>query len=262
MGRSIYKQGPELEKKVTQGSIINHCVAEKYCCDVWGVIVTPRCDIAHTGKVTHVHYLPIVPFDEWYKVDGIHYMWTKTLEKYRTKLLNACKAKGYPTSNLGEKQLRQLCDSILDPKEKDKFKSEIDNFYQTQKINPSDYVPSNEDKGKMVTNLRKGDIAAFFLIEDWREGNKYMVVLLRELKRLDYNFAIGMASGIEETTISDRWKNDIAYSLSKDFLYRTEAELVSPFVEQLMERFSYNFCRIGVDDMDESVEDVLREIIK
>ena len=50
MGRNIYKQRPELEKVVTQGTIINHCIAEKYCCDVWGVIVTPRCDIAHTMR--------------------------------------------------------------------------------------------------------------------------------------------------------------------------------------------------------------------
>lgn len=262
MGRTIYKQGPELDKVVTQGTIINHCIAEKYCCDVWGVIVTPRCDLAHTGKVTHVHYLPIVPFEEWYKVDGVHYLWTKTLEKYRKKVQDACKANGFPISNLGEKQLRQLCDSISDSKEKDKFKSDIDNFYQTQKTSPGNYVPSNSEKEKLVANLRKGDIAAFCLIEDWRELNKYMVVLLRDLKRLDYNFAISMATGVEETTITDQWKNDLAYSVNKDFLYQTETEIISPYIEQLMERFSYNFCRIGVDDMDENVEDVLKSIIK
>ena len=89
-----------------------------------------------------------------------------------------------------------------------------------------------------------------------------MVVLLRELKRLEYTIAIGMSSGIEEKTIAETWKNDLAYSVSRDFLYETEAEIVSPFVEQLMERFSYNFCRIGVEDMDENVEDVLKSFIK
>ena len=262
MSRTIYRQGPELEKVVTQGTIINHCIAEKYCCDAWGVIVTPRCDIAHTGKVTHVHYLPLVPFEEWYKNDGIHYMWTKSLEKYRKKVQDTCKEKGFPSSNLGEKQLRQLCDSIADVKEKDKFKSYIDKFYEIQKTRPKDYKPSIEEKKQMVTNLRKGDIAAFCLIEDWREEDKYMVILLRDLKRLDYNTAIGLAAGIEEATISDYWRNDLAYSVTKDLIYNTEAEIVSPFLEHLMERFSYNFCRIGVDDMDENVEDVLKSIIK
>lgn len=261
MGRNIYKQGPELAKIVAQGSIINHCVAEKYCCDIWGVIITPRCDMAHSGKVPHVHYLPVVPFEEWYKVDGILYLWTKALERYRSKVLSTCKAKGFPTANFGDKQLRQLCDSITDSSEKDKFRKEIDNFYRLQNTNPNEYMPNNDEKSKLVSNLRKGDIAAFCLIEDWRENNKYMVVLLRELKRIEYNYAISMASGIEETTISDTWKNDLAYSVSQDFLYKTEAEIVSPFVEQLMERFSYNFCRIGVKDMDENVEDILKKII-
>lgn len=262
MSRTIYKQGPEREKRVTQGSIINHCVAEKYSCNVYGVIVTPRCDMAHLGKVTHVHYLPVVPFEEWFKVDGVHYLWTKALEKYRVKVQNTCKAKGFPTSNLGEKQLRQLCDSITDSKEKDKFKSDIDNYYKVHRTSPNEYKPSNDEKAKIVANLRKGDIAAFCLIEDWREENKFMVVLLRELKRLDYNFAIGMALGIEEKTISETWKNDLEYSVSKDLIYSTEAEIIPPYVELLMERFSYNFCRVGVEDMDENVEDVLKEIIK
>ena len=260
--RSIFKEGPERNKVVTQGSIINHCVAEKYGCDVWGVIVTPRCDMAHTGKVTHVHYVPIVPFEEWYKVDGLLYLWTRTLEKNRKKIQDTCKEKGFPTLNLGEKQLKTLSNSIEDQKERDRFQAVINDFYETEKTNPNNYKPNSDEKKRLVENMRKGDIPAFFLIEDWRKDNHYMVVLLRELKRLEYNIAIGMSSGVEERTIADTWKNDLAYSVSRDFIYETEAEIVSPFVEQLMERFSYNFCRIGVEDMDENVEDVLKSFIK
>lgn len=88
-----------------------------------------------------------------------------------------------------------------------------------------------------------------------------MVVLLRELKRIEYNIAISLPAGIEENTIADTWKNDLAYSVSKDSLYKTEAEISSPYVEQLMECFSYNFCRIGVEDMDENVVDKLNSRI-
>lgn len=260
--RNVYKSEPELDKVVTQGSIINHCVAEKYSCDIWGVIVTPRCDLAHTGKVTHVHYLPMIPFEEWYKVDGIHYLWTKTLENNRKKIQDFCKEHGFPITNIGEKQLRTLCESVTDQQEKNKFSSCIDSFYKTEKTNPRDYQPSNKEKDRLIENLCKGEIPAFFLIEDWREEDHYMVILLRDLKRLEYNIAVGMSSGIEEKTIADTWKNDLAYSISRDQLYKTEAEIVSPYIEQLMERFSYNFCRIGVEDMSENAKDVLGTIIK
>ena len=45
---------------IDQGSIINNCIAEDYPHSaVWGCIITPRCDLAHHGKVSTVHYLPI-----------------------------------------------------------------------------------------------------------------------------------------------------------------------------------------------------------
>lgn len=261
--RNIYKKGPELKKTVTQGTIINNCVAEKYCCEVWGVIVTPRCDMAHSGKVTHVHYLPIVPFEEWYKIDGIPFLWSKAFEKARTKILDFCKDNKFPEVNLKEKQLRVLCDSIKEQTQKDKFKNVIDSFFQLTKTNPSDYKPNANDKENLVENLIKGDIHAFHLIEDWdgKEGD-YKVVLLRDLKRLEYNVAIGMNAGIEEKTITEKWKNDLAYSATMDTIYQMVAEIVSPNIEQLMERFSYNFCRIGVEDMDANVNEVLKGIIK
>lgn len=33
-------------------------------------------------------------------------------------------------------------------------------------------------------------------------------------------------------------------------IYRVCAEVNSPFIEHIMQKFSHNFCRIGVDDRD------------
>ena len=33
-----------------QGTIINGCITEYYNRDVWGVIITPRCDIDNGGR--------------------------------------------------------------------------------------------------------------------------------------------------------------------------------------------------------------------
>lgn len=261
--RNIYKKDPELVKIVTQGTVISHCMAEKYHCDVWGVIVTPRCDMAHTGKVTHVHYLPVVPFEEWYKVDGLHYLWTRAFENARRKILAFCKDHGFPEVNLQEKQLKKMCESLEDAQEKNSFNECIDNFFRLKRTNPIDYNPSKKEKDYMVSNLLKGDIHAFYLIEGWEEDEKnYKVVLLRDLKRLEYNVAVSMGNGIEERAIVDRSKNDLAYSATEDTFYSVVDEIISPNIEQLMESFSYNFCRIGVNDMDEKVEDELKDILK
>lgn len=260
--RNIYKTEPTIKKVVTQGTIINNCVAEKYHCDVYGVVVTPRCDLEHSGKVTHVHYLPIVPLDDWYKIDGLHYLWTRACERCKRKINETCKKYGFPMSNLKEKQLRALCDTIIEQKDKNSFKSAIDSYYELLKTDPLDYQPNGDEKGKLVANLHKGDIPAFMLIEDWGKEDNYRVVLLRDLKRIEYNVAVSMANGIEEKSIVNKWRNDLAYSVNHDTIYSMEAEIISPFIEQLMERFSYNFCRIGVEDMDENVEDILKSIIK
>ncbi len=260
--RNVYKNDPVIKKVVTQGTIINNCVAEKYHCDVYGVVVTPRCDLEHSGKVTHVHYLPIVPLDTWYQIDGLHYLWTRALDRCNRKIGDICKKYGFPMANLKEKQLRTLCDTITEQKDKNSLTSSIDRYFELLNIDPQEYRPNVDEKNKLVENLHKGDIPAFMLIEDWEKEDNYRVILLRDLKRVEYNIAVGMASGIEEKSIVNKWRNDLAYSVNQDTIYNMEAEIISPFIEQLMERFSYNFCRIGVEDMDENVEDILKSIIK
>ena len=58
--RQIYKR-KRLVMPINQGSIINHCLANGYSdsASVYGLVITARCDIAHTCKVNWVHYLPI-----------------------------------------------------------------------------------------------------------------------------------------------------------------------------------------------------------
>lgn len=58
-----------LKIRVQQGGVINGCIAENYKGKVYGMIMAPRCDIGNEGKVSTVHYLPIVSFVDWVKVD-------------------------------------------------------------------------------------------------------------------------------------------------------------------------------------------------
>ena len=57
--RNIYFEKP-IVNRMTQGSIINGCVADAFPGEeVFGLIITPRCDVSHEGKVDSVHYLPV-----------------------------------------------------------------------------------------------------------------------------------------------------------------------------------------------------------
>lgn len=80
-------------RTLTQGSIINNCIADNYAegLDVYGLIITPRCDLAHEGKVNTVHYLPIVDFDDWLCCDGEAYLLNKWAVKNKYKFEQLCK---------------------------------------------------------------------------------------------------------------------------------------------------------------------------
>ena len=62
MHRNIYQ-----ETKITklqQGCLFWGAIADGYDKPVWGLIITPRCDIAQ-NKVITVHYLPVTKFTDW-----------------------------------------------------------------------------------------------------------------------------------------------------------------------------------------------------
>ena len=53
MRKNLYSHDSLSNIGLTQGSVITNCVAEGYSgSKVWGVIITPKCDLAHEGKVS------------------------------------------------------------------------------------------------------------------------------------------------------------------------------------------------------------------
>ena len=76
-----------MPREITQGSIINNCLADCYPeAHVDGIIITPRCDLAHDAKVNFIHYLPIISFKEWLLNDGKEYLFAKWFAVYFQRL--------------------------------------------------------------------------------------------------------------------------------------------------------------------------------
>lgn len=79
--------------------------------------------------------------------------------------------------------------------------------------------------------------------------------MLREVKRLELSFAEKMEKGINEKILAetDDYKNDIGHSINKTEVYKFQQVIDSPYLEHILESFSKNFCRIGIDRIDESI---------
>lgn len=77
--------------ELQQGAILCGCIADGYDLSVNGLVITPRCDLGNGGKVSTVHYLPIVPIDEWAKRDLLYICMSKTKKLLRQKLYKLLK---------------------------------------------------------------------------------------------------------------------------------------------------------------------------
>lgn len=236
-----------LSSTLTQGSIINHCIAKEYNGQVWGLIVTPRCDLAHDNKVSNVHYLPIVNFSDFMKVDGLDYLFRKWCEKRHRKFEDLCSKYQFPIKGMTEEHYKKMAnEKIKKTNERDKFLQCLKNYYSCN-IENEDFRSSIEkSKSTLLDNLIEDKIPSYYLIEDWNSQKNAKVILLRELKRISYATAKKLGYGLEKGSINE--DDELNFKIEETDLYHICAQMRSPFIEHIMQRFSYNFCRVGVED--------------
>lgn len=237
---------------IQQGVIISGCVADNYNCNVFGLIITPRCDIDHEGKVSTIHYLPIVPYHEWLKTECIPLCRQKTIlskKKSLRKLLNDKKLS--PTLLNGVFDNDSIL-KIIHP-----YKN-IETEYNTlMQISDESIVHKNvqDNINEQIKRLKDCTHNRYYLIENWGDPNNLNVILLRQVKRIQYSLSEKYERGFQERIISeDVFKyNDIASS-EDNIIYKSIAEISSPYIEHIIQYFSYNFCRIGVQEMDDAIK--------
>ena len=260
-----FYEGKRLTRELTQGSIINHCLADNYLSvdNVYGFIITPRCDLAHNAKVTHIHYLPIVDFKDWVKQDGMDYLFNKWIQRKTKHFCETCQKYSIPTELDSYSNYEKIADELIESQ------SEKSNFLSCAKavISPQredeDFIQfcKNKDKtSSMVGNLLEDKLAAFYLIEDWNgRSDNFKIILLREFKRISFPVAKKISKGLDLASI-DKQTDDLKYNSTNRDLCQVCAQVSSPFVEHIMQRFSHNFCRIGVEDREVEKEVLLSQI--
>ncbi len=260
--RNVY-EAKKVFIDIQQGVIFNNCISENYPnSDVYGVIITPRCDIDHFN-VTTIHYLPIVPFEDWINKDLLKIFQEREEKKILKRMYSTLSQNNISVSILNNnlknedivKAASSLKTNVLSEFEKD--------LIEKTSIKDHDYALKALKKWKDVKNvikdLIKGNIREFYLIEDWENPEKFKVILLREINRLTFELAVKLRNGIEEHDLRDHdWlKNNLNKSSDKSNIYFTVAKISSPHIEHLLQAFYYNFGRIGVDDFQVNIDEHL-----
>ena len=116
------------------------------------------------------------------------------------------------------------------------------------------------------SRLQENSIHPYYLLEGWQEygENKHLVVMLRDVRRIEYNIAKRIGQGVEESILGleDTTHNDLFLTPRKNNFYFIQALIASPFIEHIMEAFVYNFSRIGVEDRAGNTFDLLIKSVK
>lgn len=262
MRESVFRE-PKIGE-FDQGAIFGSCIADEYSdCDVYGIIITPKCDIANE-KVTTFHYLPIITYKEWLRVNFWEIL-KKTIHKQLDNSLGGMlKNKGLSKEIIGKENYSNILyffeEKFTKSKEKEKFKllvSHLVKLEKTKDVNPSEeeflffyttFQKTTDSLLKEITENKRND---FYLMEDWNDDqpNNYVIILSREVRRIRYDAGLRIAKGLEIDTFKeiDFQRNDLQSRGKSEIIY-VEAMLNSPFLEHLIQHFNQNFARIGILD--------------
>lgn len=266
--RNIY-QNKKGHISLTQGSILTNCITELLpTINVWGCVITPRCDICNK-KVSTVHYLPIVTIEDWiinFLRPRLYDNWKNDLvNKINNAINNANGGRNVLSLGLQKEDLEKIVHKyIIKPKQLESILKDVNSYFTEDNDSfYNDYI-LNENKYKQdIERLVKGEMHDYYLIEDWDQDNTYKVILLRDIRRISIQYAIAFEKGFFYDSYSTEIlrQNDLKYK-EEDALYYIAAEINSPYIEHIMQAFSYNFLRIGVCNMHFNVQQSLIDIIK
>ena len=270
--RKLFKDGPIIGQ-LTQGSIINGCVAEILPGEVvYGCVITPRCALSHDGKVETIHYLPLIPFQRWFDLIAkpiIKQEWKNDCRnQLNTRFQNAKIGTNIMDATLSYEDMVRLCEEKI-TKEKDKksIQQLLDAYFEHDSEAFNKYI--SEGKGAVdaqIKRLVENRHASYYLLESWEKEQtpSHYVIMLRDVRRIQLQIAEKISEGLleEDLPFIDTAHNDLFVSIHKDTFYYVETEITSPFIEHILQAFVQNFSKVGVDDIAKETKTFLINSIK
>ena len=265
--RNVYEKG--IFTELTQGAIINNCISEDYNnCEVWGCVITPRCDMANDGKVSTFHYLPIIDFEYWVdKVmkDMLINDYNANLKDKINKKLEISGAGNNLVDVFNEKEvILKAGRATMKDKDYSSFEKICVQYFDGDAEEEKKYLLEDGHYKTILKNLTTNGIHGCYLIESWENHSDYKIILLRDIRRMSistrYYYENWINRGFEDADFYK--KNDVSDSLHYKNHYQILRCIKSPFIENIMQSFSYNFTRVGIPSFEDEVITSLSSIIK
>lgn len=261
------KSGP-----LTQGTIFSCATAEDYeNCNVHGLIITARCDIAQS-KAQIYNYLPVVQLDDWIHRDGRIILCERLIKSTLGKIKAVLRAAGYSESVMQTETPAAILETLF-PETEEKQKAKVREQFRTllenlEQLNACEESPPldgrivqiadrySSERDTLIKELAAQKLNGYYFLETVTSENKPTgyIVLLREVRHIPRELAYWIANGLSKS------EYEAAYAQNKELFGRLsfcEEEvsmpmglLQSPDIEHLMQVFSFLFSRIGLPDLD------------
>lgn len=274
--------------RLTQGTVFCGGFAEDYRgLPVWGVVITARCDTTHE-KVPLVNYLPLVRITDWLHSDGGFVLADRALESVRNDYRNLLRANNLAPSLIDVHSPQTVAQiNFPAPDQSDNSKkaqkqradrsaalSFADHIERLQRISEAARIEPGELRytinrhssaaQKLLKELMSYQLAGYYYLPDLGRSTEHhspdgYVVLLREIHHLPRSATRKLTDGLVRSTDSVGTR---ALTLDCFEIACPIAEIVSPWIEHLMQAFTNLFARIGIADTDLSRATTLLEQLR
>lgn len=222
------------------------------------LVITARCDIAN-GKARNILCLPIYKASEWLNNQGQEIVFRRVEGKLENKLKEQLKKLGisfnllstYPLSTI-----TKLIDSAPPKKGCEDIKQHL-NMFMSKKCDYSLKFVSDERKNLSSSLINNTENSIYFLEQiDLDEVLEPYVVDLSEPISIPYTIAAKLLQGIKNRNTDDVINQYLT-------IYKKEISYISilnsPYIEHILQKFS-NFCsRIGTEDIDKELVNILKD---
>ena len=73
---------------------------------------------------------------------------------------------------------------------------------------------------------------------------------MRDVRKISLNLALKFVNGYRNNNLSEEayYCNDL-FNTEQKLYFKTITQIVSPYIEHIIQAFSHNFCRIGVENL-------------
>lgn len=241
--------------QATQGTIFSGGMSHVYNdVPVWGVVISARCDISN-NKAPVYYYLPVVKWEDFKKVELPNIIVESAINSVRKSLKKALEKANLSASilevKLSPEELDVLINGVPTKSQRDALKKNFEHLRNLEKCNRNQdslLALCKDTFNTIFSDLAENKNASYYLIEDKEAG--VLVVRLRELHRISPKFMQSLGGGIQVPFEEPSTVQSEISTLAEGDLYMPLYKMESPYMEHLIQRYVYQFDRIGVEDFD------------